>query len=244
MSVAGGTATKHRSITSTLGCGPDILTDFPDHFAGSKAAPGPGAGRTQNPDRVRYRWPLYRRGNLMLKMLITLLALALLMPTTAVAREPADKGTWPTATELRRELQAIGYEFGWDSVLRRWEGGPALASEPTIRVYEDFDGTWAAVVTLDVNESRGVWPATIDGTYTALAEVLSAVLLDPAQRLTVLLPLAGLAAGGTGCYVLRLSGGAVEMVVGEGPVFVRIGSNEEPSECLNEVPWPLPEDAL
>lgn len=43
------------------------------------------------------------------------LSLTLLLPAAALAQEEPETQAWPTADELRRDLQAIGYEFEFDA---------------------------------------------------------------------------------------------------------------------------------
>lgn len=49
------------------------------------------------------------------RTLIAALSLSLLLPAVALAQDEPASEAWPTADELRLELQAIGYEFAFDA---------------------------------------------------------------------------------------------------------------------------------
>jgi hypothetical protein len=78
----------------------------------------------------------------MARLLVVTLALVLALPGSTMARD----GEWPTADEVRRELQSIGYDFGSDEFV--WEGGResmlqatfADDPEPAIRLLEGDTG--------------------------------------------------------------------------------------------------------
>ena len=67
-----------------------------------------------------------------IRPLAVALSLSLLLPAAALAQDEPTTGTWPTADELRLELQAIGYEFEFDAT--------NLATSPEWRA--DLPGIW------------------------------------------------------------------------------------------------------
>lgn len=79
----------------------------PDHSPCGRSRPFVGSG---------LRWvdptPLEDRP---IRTLTAALALTLLLPATALAQDSTEPSPWPTAAELRRDLQDIGYEFSYDA---------------------------------------------------------------------------------------------------------------------------------
>jgi len=74
-----------------------------------------------------------------IRTLAAALALTLLLPAAATAHDSLDGSHWPTADELRLDLQDIGYEFGYDPSARAHDAEfhadwPALwrISEPAV----------------------------------------------------------------------------------------------------------------
>ena len=66
-----------------------------------------------------------------IRTLAAALALTLLLPMAVAAHEPLDGSHWPTADELRWDLQAIGYELGYDASARTYEA-EFEADRPTL----------------------------------------------------------------------------------------------------------------
>lgn len=102
---------------------------------------------------------------------------------SAAVSVPSVPSAWPTADELRRELQLIGYSFRADRVAGEWLGWAptfALDRPPSVRLGIDGQGpAWAAFeVDLLAVEGRAV---DVEATMSALLEVLARLPVTRAE---------------------------------------------------------------
>ncbi len=138
------------------------------------------------------------------------LLLALLVPAGVVAQDDE----WPTAYEVRRELQSIGYEFGLSD--GGWAGGREVFPTSV-----SADGPKRAINLIDTGAGAGVWlsigsdedgldwPASTLSALTAFMEVLDIIPTDQVTRQGLHEHIAGDAVG---CWERSLPhGGMVSM---------------------------------
>ena len=130
-----------------------------------------------------------------MRTLAAALALTLLAPAAVLAQDASDPPTWPTADELRLDLQGIGYRFEYDPMTR--------AVAPEFRT--DLPGVWSltepSIVEPDMPddislEPFALWLVDIDGQPAQVAfsaasiddgdgelEAMTTVLMEVAARL-------------------------------------------------------------
>lgn len=109
----------------------------------------------------------------MQRMLLLVLA-AVLLPATVSAEDDTDLGSWPSPTELRRELQSIGFDFGY--LADTWVGGryPADGGTDTIWIEGGTDDEVMIGVGMD-DGTEGGWPGAIASGLTATREVFASI---------------------------------------------------------------------
>ena len=162
------------------------------------------------------------------------LSLTLLLPAAALAQEGPEAGAWPTTDELRRELQAIGYEFAFDAgntaASPEWSTGlPAIWRLTEPAVVDDAMPSEGAYETLTLRlvDVAGQPAQLLFGAVSAdqgqgELETLNSVLMEVASRLpadagldavvwfmsNVWLDGAGTGATALPCLVQEFDGGA------------------------------------
>ena len=121
--------------------------------------------------------------------------MAMLLPVTTMAHEPLDGSRWPTAYELRRDLQDIGYEFRFDPSSRMFgsEFQPELPvawrlTEPVI-VDEaspadvDYPAFELLLADRDGAPVQLLWSAASSDRGAGELEAMATVLMEVAARL-------------------------------------------------------------
>jgi hypothetical protein len=143
----------------------------------------------------------------MKRALIAALTLALLVPAGAAAQD--DYG-WPTGLELRRELQSIGHEFGFNG--REWLGGRVERIDPAVTIMDTDRGPSVWVRIGESDWDLDWWDGRGSG-LTAAMEVASILMPEYTKRATLWHHL-----GTTteeDCWNLQLDGGVVEAAGGD-----------------------------
>lgn len=120
-------------------------------------------------------------------LLAPLLAVSLALPVAAQgvpSSPPPAEHPWPSGDDLRRQLQAIGFAFRVDRDSGDWSGwAPLATSDEASALSLDGSGSDPAVASFDfdllADSAQG---ADIDGTLTAMMEVVTRLPLDSADR--------------------------------------------------------------
>jgi rhodanese-related sulfurtransferase len=125
------------------------------------------------------------------------LALTIAVPAAAIAQDATEEPDWPSAAELRAELQAIGYEFTFDgsgrALLPTFEPAlPALwtLSQPTLDGDELPDGAGLEPFTLQlIDDGSGAAQLLFAGSSTdggdGELETIATALMEIEARLPV-----------------------------------------------------------
>jgi hypothetical protein len=131
----------------------------------------------------------------------------MLVPAGTAAQEE-----WPTADELRADLQSIGFTFGFGTIFGSefddaplWLGGRPRQSNIAVPPIRFIAGEPMIIEVWGVSTSASLstWPNNVRSNATALMEVLARIPGDDtavAQRI---------AEGGQGCDVFEVPGGQV-----------------------------------
>ena len=130
-----------------------------------------------------------------LRSIAAALSLSLLLPTAALAQDEPPPEAWPTADELRRDLQAIGYAFEFDPYQvageTEWDAGlPAVWALTAPVVVDDALPSEGAYETLtlrivDIADApvQLLFGATSADAGDGEIEAITTVLMEVASRL-------------------------------------------------------------
>jgi phage shock protein E len=129
-----------------------------------------------------------------MRTLTAALALTLLLPATALAQDSTEPSPWPTAAELRGDLQDIGYQFSYDASSQAFypefhEGLPTVWSltQPVLdrelaEVSEEEAFTLQLVEAGELPTQVVFGATSVDGGAGEL-ETVATVLMEVASRL-------------------------------------------------------------
>ncbi len=130
-----------------------------------------------------------------IRTLAAALSLTLLLPAAAVAQDDVEPAAWPTADELRRDLQGIGYRFAFDpsnmAAAAEWQAGlpavwrliePVVVDDamPADTVYEALT---LRIVDIAGQPAQLLFGATSADRASGEMEAVTGVLMEVASRL-------------------------------------------------------------